>query len=427
MVSNDPLVATFKATREPVKMGRYIKDFRARGSGGSIGPNDLRNPNRPSYSPPPHRGTGGYGAPRAPSGPNPQHNYGPSGPVFTPAKPKLKLPEMKLPPLKLPPLKGKSLVPSIPYTKPLAKFGDGVAKFLGKHPAFRAAQLAGDLADFWLQPGRPAGWDMPGGEVICDTGGPYNAFNIVGGGNIPLCGTAGHTTHADSKQPGGTIPARADRHTVYLGWSPYGIVVRMTMVKQITYPDGRPAVDWTPATAAQPRARGKTAPDLTDVFPWLDPDMTRPTAMQPHPYPPPMPLVNMPRPGRITGPKPATGTKTPPAKPPVGPPPTDWPPIKERKTRSPWAAGLMAVWDAAGEAGDIVDAVGDAIPGKPCSQGSLSERSYCIVQNADKINLKQALQNLVANHLEDQAIGGILQKLDAVGIGVGFNGVPYVK
>lgn len=99
---------------------------------------------------------------------------------------------------------------------------------------------------------------------------------------------------------------------------------------------------------------------------------------------------------------------------------------KERKYLGPVAQAIFAVWEASGEAKDFVESLADAVRDDKCKNGSFSQKSYCVYKHIDDIDWWKALENLLYNAVEDGVIGRISAKLETVGIGVGFDGKPYV-
>lgn len=80
----------------------------------------------------------------------------------------------------------------------------------------------------------------------------------------------------------------------------------------------------------------------------------------------------------------------------------------ELKIKAAAAGGILGVasriYDNVTEGGDIIDALADAIPGKPCG-GKLLDKLDCVIANWDKIDPVKAAGNLLYNHYEDKLVG----------------------
>ena len=71
------------------------------------------------------------------------------------------------------------------------------------------------------------------------------------------------------------------------------------------------------------------------------------------------------------------------------------------------AARLLQKWfHRATETGDLVDALIEALEGEPCKKVSgLHNKMSCLAKNWDKLDLAEALKNVVTNEIEDRIIG----------------------
>lgn len=176
---------------------------------------------------------------------------------------------------------------------------------------------------------------------------------------------------------------------------------------------------------------------MPDAPPYVSPKSVILLEPDPNTLVPPVRIV--PRlkdnPGCETGPKPDPRTRPYP----YFPPPNNRPGYpdfgKQKKTRSPWVAGLFAVWSVATEVPDWVDAFWDAFPQwwrDKMQAGwhrpfSIDEKVWLMLNNLELIDSAVALQNVLWNLGEDAIAGKLIGVLDSVGIGVGFNGTPFLK
>lgn len=281
----------------------------------------------------------------------------------------------------------------------------GAAKFLRWHPAARYLNLALDFYHM-AQEAQEAGWDLEGGEVLCDIGGTKNAWKTS---QVPttteLCGVGGQTM---PDQNNGTIGALLDGGTVYLGFSTHHPTIkRMSILEQIRFPEGQTWGPWPlkPATGPTFQPGGNPGPQPAPYF--LLPYRRGPMLEQ------------------------GNGPPTPPRvpRPPLPSPPPPY--TKEKKKTGTGWNGLHAVWSAATETGDWVDAFFNALPAKTrngCggSKASIDQKASCVLNNLGEVDPWKALAGVIYNLGEDAFFGRINAALQSVGIGVGFNGVPYV-
>jgi len=100
---------------------------------------------------------------------------------------------------------------------------------------------------------------------------------------------------------------------------------------------------------------------------------------------------------------------------------------KERKTRVPWNflrefRRVQKEFHRVTEAQDAADAIAEAIPGQPCKGLPLHLKLKCIYDNADRVDIGQALVNLVANAAEDRVVGGAFKRLEEASRRLGIPG-----
>lgn len=159
---------------------------------------------------------------------------------------------------------------------------------------------------------------------------------------------------------------------------------------------------------------------------------TMPTGMYPYPWP----VWVSPRPphpndesgyGQAPSTWPPVKSPTDPATPGAPKPPPPYYPAPpthgERERKYKFKRGLYTAYQlsrealaATTEAKDAVEAIWDALPGSVKSEGNeakgLPEKFMDIYNNLDKVDWNEAIQNLIENHFEDEAIGRGLGALD---------------
>lgn len=86
-----------------------------------------------------------------------------------------------------------------------------------------------------------------------------------------------------------------------------------------------------------------------------------------------------------------------------------WPSTREEKKKLLYHAAKAR--DFLTETKDAVDAVADAIKGRPC-KGTIDKKMACIYRNRELIDWDQAIKNLVINQVEDAVIGRALGLAD---------------
>lgn len=345
-------------------------------------------------------------------------------------------------------LKGKT-VPKVPYRKPKIRLGSGMLDFLKMHPALRTALHVWDVYDYFKRGDGPGDWDYAGaGWTECwkcgDNPPAFSRMQSTANCSTFVC--LDLQTYNGEVEAGTDIQVPSGVRRIFTGpgrtWdNTQQKWLRMRFERHWARSDQVPehTIPWVPGEKTQ--AVPRPAPTLPEYMPWLDPDLIPPGQFLPQPpIPPPFPLINWPRPGRQVGNRPSGTARDDPSdrtKPTPQTKPQSRPRrptksetmsgLRERKIFGPWARGLLAVWSAATEAVDYVDALFEALPKGTCKGGGLAAKSYCVYRNFHLINWKQAVQNLVYNAIEDGIAGRIIGALDRVGIGVGFNGVVYLK
>lgn len=330
--------------------------------------------------------------------------------------------------------------PRIPYRPPPFRLP------YGTNPYFRFGRLAWDIGEAygpqWF-PGKQESWTSVmarnGWTLQCSISELVNQYKYTscrGGGNSCTtpnemgdcsvgCGWTGQVPDGPADENGihvppeklggcGSVGGNWRKDIMYLGYGTDRMVLNQKYERiRLCRCSGTP-VEPEPIVIPAPRRTPFHLPDL---------------GVGPLP-----PIRILPRikdnPGRETGPKPEP--KTAPA--PFGPPPPAKPsaPIygKEKKTRSPWTVALFAVWSAATEVPDWVDAFWDAFPKwfRDRNKGaSIDERVLAMLENIELIDPVVAIGNVLYNLGEDALAGKIIGILDSVGVGVGFNGTPFLK
>lgn len=92
----------------------------------------------------------------------------------------------------------------------------------------------------------------------------------------------------------------------------------------------------------------------------------------------------------------------------------------KREKKTAWLLGraLLGAYHTATEIGDLVDALADAIPGKPCYGLPGFRKLVCVIEHWEDIDPETAVENIIANEIEDRLVGrfmGQLGKLTKVG------------
>lgn len=169
----------------------------------------------------------------------------------------------------------------------------------------------------------------------------------------------------------------------------------------------RPTPATQPATSPVPRPRPQ--PQTQPVpkprpQPGQPPVVTRPLPDNPplvDPTLPWPPVVPRPQPG--TDPTPQPPVVVSPTTPPLTPRRPPGPGVKERKTRAQKALlGLIGVWDALSEYGDVMDAFYDALPENRKKKGaSPLEKSQALYRFWGEVDLDTAIYNAVFSQVSD--------------------------
>lgn len=110
------------------------------------------------------------------------------------------------------------------------------------------------------------------------------------------------------------------------------------------------------------------------------------------------------------------------------------PRTKEKKIMSRAARAILAVWSAATEIPDWVDAFYDALPDARKKQlkkalgrkPTMTERANFAYRYLEEVDIGKATGNAAYNVIEDAVVGFGIGKMRDVGLGVGLNGLPYV-
>lgn len=271
-------------------------------------------------------------------------------------------------------------------------------------------------------PAVPAHWEHNGWELVASCG-EYSAF----GYSAITPGTCGVSTlvpnqygspaeviqnHPNTSAFTGGVPnpspSLPTRFRNNIGWR-----------RLPTTPSARPdlAPYWVPEVPAQPGTRTVqpvpatvTPPNPAITQPMPQPRETgRPEPLMPR-FPRPLP-VNPYRPSE----RPAStievlpgGVSIPPQVPHVQAPASG----KELKINtnkgSPFYKAISGLYDGTTEASDFVDVISDSIEGNPCKGLAPVQKSYCIGQNWEKINVDKMVYGLIYNHFEDKAVGTFL-------------------
>lgn len=312
------------------------------------------------------------------------------------------------------------------------------------HPGLRMALNLYDFMDYnpWMV-SPPEVTFPPGWQLCCDTGErPMDTYQHIGAGStcstfycglngqVPngqvSDGINGYTTHRRfllGKRTSGSPTQTPYRHRTVQMWF-------------LPFPEVHASPEYDEGGV---KTLPKNEPlGLTDFMPSLDP-LTRPGRFLPTPLPLPVRLVTN-RPIRTdtdettqTGPD----TKTDPK--PLEPELPHSPPgyVRERKFMGPWARAVFAIWSAATETPDLVEAFYDALPDDLKCPGArtIDQKAKCFIDampelfndREDFLVWLEVVENLAYNYVEDYVAGTISRKLNDAGLGSGFGGTPYVK
>lgn len=178
-------------------------------------------------------------------------------------------------------------------------------------------------------------------------------------------------------------------------------------------------------------------PVLPEVPPWLDP-LPMPIGVPlPVPSAPPYRVIPYRRFNPHRSPTEqsirANGKSAPEPVAPSNPKKTP-PNTKERKVMSRAAQAILAVWSAATELPDWVDAFYDALPEARKKElerrlgrkPTMTERANWAYRYLEDIDIGEVTDNAARNVMEDAVVGFGIGKMRDVGLGIGFNGLPYV-
>lgn len=107
---------------------------------------------------------------------------------------------------------------------------------------------------------------------------------------------------------------------------------------------------------------------------------------------------------------------------------------KERKIRGKnllhfFSRLLGKILSGYSEVGDFVDSIHDALPKKyQTKDGNMLDKLNDIYENWDKVDMSDAIENLVKNEIEDQIVGRIIGRIDKSFRSVGFQqGITKVQ
>lgn len=233
-------------------------------------------------------------------------------------------------------------------------------------------------------PPRPSGvggrwlfqWQQGGTGIPSDT--RYDVVRQWDYGNIPV-GTVPNPFPIDEPVPIAP-PALPEPPSIPYWWDP---MFNPPLGPQAP-PNSRPPVRWRPPAPQRPETsvRGNYPPGSLKPLP--DPG--------PRPYP---------------------------GRPPRG--------VKERKIGGPKGSLIRkyggAILSHASEAGDLVDALHDALPDKYQSDGNMADRLRALYEHSDKIDFQKAVANILENNQEDriwgEGFGKIQDMFEEYGIDVG--------
>lgn len=79
-----------------------------------------------------------------------------------------------------------------------------------------------------------------------------------------------------------------------------------------------------------------------------------------------------------------------------------------------WLFRALRLYHGATEINDFFEALSDSIPGDPCGKLPGVQRSLCVLKNWNKIDPALAVKNLIANEIEDQIVGRVVNTLGTV-------------